>query len=155
MAELDAAAVEPLAATARKRRSYADRWKHPELVSDGYLVVPTAFLRHYSQLKPFSLSTGEALFVLHLMAFKWDENAPFPGYKILATRMGISDKMVRRYAKDLETKGFLRRQIRIGRTNRFDLTPLFDKLRDANREERRTRPRRTTPAPVPDQDVPF
>lgn len=109
-------------------RTYADRWKYPDLLESGYLVVPSTFLRHYSQLKPYSLTHGEALFVLHLMEFKWGSADPFPSYDTLARRMGISTKMARRYAQALEQKGFMRRKIRIGNTNRFDLSPLFDKL---------------------------
>ena len=45
--------------------------------------------------------------------------------------MGVSDKMARRYAQSLEQKGYLRRLVRVGRTNRFNLTPLFDALRAA------------------------
>ena len=112
----------------KKSRSYADRWKHQELLAPGYLVVPSAFLQYYSRLKPNSLTHGEALFVLHLMEFKWDEDAPFPSYGTLARRMGISTKMARRYAQALERKGFLRRVVRTGNTNRFDLEPLFNKL---------------------------
>ena len=112
----------------KQSRTYADRWKHPELLQSGYLVVPSVFLKHYSQLKPHSLTHGEALFVLHLMEFKWDRAAPFPSYGTLARRMGISTKMVRRYGQALERKGYLQRVIRTGHTNRFDLGPLFDKL---------------------------
>jgi DNA-binding MarR family transcriptional regulator len=68
------------------------------------------------------------MFVVHLMRYKWGEEAPFPGYKTLARQMGISDKMARRHAKSLETKGFLRREIRRADTNRFDLGPLFRAL---------------------------
>lgn len=118
----------------KKSRTYSDRWKHPELFDSGYLVVPSIFLRSYSRLKPYNLTHGEALFVLHLMEFKWDRSAPFPSYGTLAKRMGISKKMARRYAQSLEEKKFLNRLIRTGNTNRFDLTPLFDKLREeANR----------------------
>ena len=111
-----------------RSRTYAERWQHPELLDSGYLVVPSVFLRFYSRMKPHSLTHGEALFVLHLMEFKWDDAAPFPSYSTLARRMGISTKMVRRYAQALEQKGFLQRVIRTGNTNRFDLGPLFDKL---------------------------
>ena len=62
------------------------------------------------------------------MEFKWDQHAPFTSYSTLAPRMGISTKMVRRYAKNLEQKGCLKRLIRTGHTNRFDQAPLFDKL---------------------------
>ena len=119
----------------QQRRSYADRWKYPDLLKPGYLVVPSVFLRNYSKLKPNSLTHTEALFVLHLMEFKWDRNAPFPSYNTLADRMGISTKMARRYAHNLEEKGLIRRVIRIGNTNRFDLAPLFEKLLQVVRED--------------------
>ena len=119
--------VAPAASSARPKASqaYADRWKHPELLNSGYLVVPSDFLRHYSRLK---LTHGEVLFVLHLMSFKWDQAAPFPSYATLARRMGVTTKMARRYAQKLEQKGFLQRHRRGTSTNLFDLTPLFDKL---------------------------
>ena len=123
-------------------RTYADRWKHPDLLKSGYLVVPSVFLRNYSKLEPDSLTHAEALFVLHLMEFKWDRNAPFPSYNTLADRMGISAKMVRRYAHSLEKKGFVRRLGRLGSTNRFDLTPLFDKLLQVVRLDQRQHPKR-------------
>lgn len=69
------------------------------------------------------------MFILHLMSFKWDEEAPFPGYKKLADRMGVSVKMARRYGNHIETKKLIRRVIRVGETNQFDLTPLFDALK--------------------------
>ena len=40
--------------------------------------------------------------------------------------MGISDKMARRHAKSLEVKGYLKRRMRVGQTNHFDLNPLFE-----------------------------
>jgi len=76
------------------------------------------------------------------MEFKWDTGAPFPGYATIAQRMGISSKMARRHAQNLEAKGYLRREIRVGKTNRFDLSPLFDVLlRAVQAEERRTKKR--------------
>lgn len=121
--------------------SFVQRWKHKKLFDKGFVAVPARFLQLYAHLKPFPLSSGEALFILHLMEFKWDANAPFPGYKTLASRMGVSDKMARRYAQSLETKKLLRRQKRVGQTNRFDLTPLFDALVKAvdQDEQKKTR----------------
>ncbi len=113
---------------AKPERSFVKRWKHRNLFGNGFLVVPSIFLQNYSQLKPHPLTTGEALFVLHLMEFKWGSEAPFMSYKKLSSRMGVRDKMVRRYAQSLETKKYLRREKRVGRTNQFDLTPLFDVL---------------------------
>ena len=121
-------------------RGYVERWGgHEELFpgsgsasrpGSGYLPVPSVFLREYSRLKPYSLTHGEALFVLHLMDFKWDREPPFPSYKRLASRMGVTSKMVRRHAIALERKGYLKRVARHGSTNLFDLTPLFTKLKE-------------------------
>ena len=36
------------------------------------MAVPIKFLRTYAALRP-PLTHGEALFILHLMTFKWDE----------------------------------------------------------------------------------
>jgi hypothetical protein len=98
------------------------------LFDSGFLVVPHKFLRQYARLRPAPLTSGEALFVLHLMSFKWNEAAPFPTYKRIAGYMGVSDKMARRYAQSLQRKGYLRRQFRTRATNAFDLTDLFNAL---------------------------
>ena len=125
-------------------RSFIKRWKHQNLFARGFLVVPTLYLHHYATLKPYPLTPGEALFVLHLMEFKWDAKHPFPGYKTLAARMGLSDKMVRRYAQSLEAKKYLRREMRVGQTNRFDLTPLFDALSKAVEQGQRVERQKVT-----------
>ena len=103
------------------------RWNHDELFDDGFVGVPTHFLRLYSLLKP-PLTSGEALFVIQLMNFKWDTLNPFPSYKLLAERMGVSAKATQRHAATLESKKYLRRIPRIGTSNEFDLTPLFDAI---------------------------
>lgn len=114
-------------------RSLANRWgNHESLLEGGWVGVPVSFLTHYGNLISYGgLTAAEAMFVLQLMAFKWNENAPFPSYATLAKRMGITDKQVRRYAKALEDKGFLQRTARIGSSNSFDLQPLFNALAKA------------------------
>lgn len=129
----------PASELTESTRSFIRRWKHKNLFDRGFLVVPTLFLQHYAHLQPHPLSPGEALFVLHLMEFKWDADAPFPGYKTLAARMGVSDKMARRHAQSLEAKKYLRREMRVGQTNKFDLTPLFDALSKAVEQKRARR----------------
>jgi DNA-binding MarR family transcriptional regulator len=120
-------------------RKLAVRWGgHDSLFAlpEGWIGVPAAFLRLYARLKPYALTVGEAMFVLELMSYKWSDNAPFPSYKSLAARMGVTDKMVRRYAANLEGKGYLVRSARIGSTNIFDLNPLFAALAAALAQER-------------------
>lgn len=127
MSKEEASDSSPQAAV-ESSRTFGKRWKHKELFVKGFVAVPNLFLQHYSHLKPYPLTGGEALFCLHLMEFKWDANAPFPGYAVIADRMGVSDKMARRHARNLEAKKYMRREFRVGQTNRFDLTPLFDAL---------------------------
>lgn len=110
-------------------RSHAARWGgHAELFDAGYVPTPTSFLKNYSRMGTASLTTAEAMFVLQLMVHKWDRKAPFPSYATIAKRMGISAAYARRLARNLKIKGLLRRAVRVGTTNRFDLGPLFEKL---------------------------
>jgi len=83
------------------------------LKEDGFVPVSTFFLENYHRLKPFDLTYGEAMFVIHLMQHKWDEKAPFPAYKTIAHRMHVSAKSARRWAASLEQKGYLKREMRI------------------------------------------
>lgn len=105
------------------------RWGgHESVLNGGYLAVPTVFLKHLASIGKFGLTPAEALFVLEVMVFKWDKSAPFPSYRTIAERMGVSETYVRKLARSLEQKKYLRRIKRTGTTNLFDLQPLFDLL---------------------------
>jgi len=106
---------------------FAKKWA-AELESNGHVQVSTFFLENYHRLKPYSLTHGEAMFIVHLMQHKWGEAAPYPGYKTIAKRMGVSDKTARRLAKSLEDKKYLVREVRQANTNRFHLTKLMTAL---------------------------
>jgi hypothetical protein len=113
----------------RRKWSATERWGGREgTFALGFLVVPIKFLAHYSSL---NLTTSEAMFVLQLMTFKWDAADPYPSYAAIARRMGISEKMARRYARALEQKGLLRRKFKRRDTNRFDLSALLDAVSKA------------------------
>lgn len=134
MAEQFVAPSSDAAVTSIVNRQLISRWgKHQVFFTkpEGFVGVPDAFLRLYSKLKPYPLTTGEAMFVLELMSFKWTEDAPFPSYSTIAVRMGITDKQARRYGKALDEKGYVVRSPRIGSTNSFDLQPLFNALAQA------------------------
>src|SRR2546430_7954753 len=88
---------------------FAKKWA-AELESDGHVQISTFFLENYHRLKPYPLTHGEAMFVVHLMQHKWTEEAPYPGYKTIAKRMGVSDKTARRLAKSLDDKKYLVRE---------------------------------------------
>lgn len=112
-------------------RSFVARWQYEELFDQGFVAIPTRFLQLYANLRPHPLTPGEAIFVMQLMSFKWTADAPFPGYKKIARRMGLSDKMVRKYAQSLEAKGYVKRETRVSLTNKFDMSGLFAALREA------------------------
>jgi DNA-binding MarR family transcriptional regulator len=112
----------------KPERSLIARWEHEGLFDKGFLGVPARFFELYSRLRPYPLTPGEALFVLQLMTYKWSSADPYPSYQTIAERMGVSDKMVRRYAQGLVTKKYLRRRRRANQTNLFDLTGFFDAL---------------------------
>jgi hypothetical protein len=110
-----------------KKFTFKDRWA-PELESAGHVQVSTFFLENYHRLKPYDLTHGEAMFVIHLMQHKWGTAAPFPAYKTIAQRMGVTAKTARRIAASLEHKKYLVREMRVGATNRFHLQSLIKAL---------------------------
>ena len=128
------------------RYSFAKRWAQ-ELAEDGHVPISTFFLENYHRLKPYPLTHGEAMFVVHLMQHKWGTEAPYPGYKTLAKRMAVSDKTARRLAKSLEDKKYLVREIREAQTNKFHVKKLIDALLALKKTlpKKRTRPGRKNP----------
>ena len=122
------------------RFSIAKAWS-PTLARTRHVAIVRGFLHEYSTLKPHPLTSGEALFVIHLMDFKWGEEAPWPSYRTLARRMGVSVKMVRRHGQSLATKGYLFREVRRADTNRFHLNGLFRALEKQLAERPRKRRR--------------
>lgn len=117
---------------------FAEMWA-AELEDDGHVRISTFFLENYHRLKPYSLTHGEAMFIVHLMQHKWGKDAPYPGYKMIAKRMGVSDKTARRLAKSLEDKKYLVREVRQANTNRFHLAKLMAALVELKKAESRPR----------------
>lgn len=107
--------------------SFGTVW-HPKLESEGFTQVSNYFLLNYHRLEPYDLTHGEAMFVIHLMQHKWTTEAPYPAYKTIAKRMVVSVKTARRYAQSLEQKKYLKREMRVGVTNKFHFTKLITAL---------------------------
>jgi len=97
------------------------------LVNDGWTPISDFFLDNYWKLKP-AIKGPEVLPIVHLLRYKWDQNAPFPAFKTIAKKMGVSSTAVRNHARSLEAKGYLQREMQVGSTNRFHLSPLFTAL---------------------------
>ena len=109
-----------------RERNVAERWS-TALADKGWTSISNQFLECYSRLSP-SITHGEAMFIVHLMQYKWDQSAPFPSLVTIAKRMGISTTSARSLARSLEKKGYLRREGQKGRTNRYHLKRLFEAL---------------------------
>jgi DNA-binding MarR family transcriptional regulator len=80
------------------------------------------------------ITPTETIFLLQVMTFKWDEEAPYPSYSRISDQMGISEPYARKIARGLEDKGLLSRMKREGTTNKFDLSPLFEELSEIGGE---------------------
>jgi hypothetical protein len=118
----------PMAATSTANdglitRKVAARWTE-SIAHGGWAPIAHDFLDNYHRL-PNPLTTIEAMVVILLMRFKWDERHPFPSAKRLGRMMGLGSTSIRNYFRSLEGKGYLQRIKRPGSSNAFDLTPLF------------------------------
>lgn len=113
-----------------KDRRVRTRWT-PLLARVGHTPVSSAFLEHAHEL---NLTPSEQLLLIHIFSFKWDAGLPFPAISTLATRMGVSERQVRKLLAAMESgAGVIKRIERTGRSNSFDLQPLFEKLEAAVR----------------------
>lgn len=113
-------------AASPKSNAISARWT-PTLIEGGFTPVSDYFLDNYHRLSP-PIRTSEAMLIIQLMRHKWDSDAPYPGFKSLAKKMGISVQAARLHARTLEKHGYLRREMKVGETNRFHLAPLFNAL---------------------------
>ena len=109
-------------AETKKDRKIEQRWT--KALAARFTPVSDVFLENYSKLAP-PIKPIEAMFIVHLLSFKWDRGHPFPSFGKVAGYMGISTAAVRGYARALESKGYLKRLAVVGSTTRFDLNPLF------------------------------
>lgn len=128
--------------------SIAKRWT-PLLVKEGFTPVSTFFLENYHRLEP-PLSTLEAMLIILLVKFKWDDRHPRPAFATLAELMGISATAARNHARSLEKKRYLKRLPTLGSSNQFDLTPLFDALERLHKTVKAAEPAAEEPEPVKD-----
>lgn len=127
-------------------RQVSSRWT-PALVRDGFVPVADYFLANYSRLAP-PITHSEAMFLIHVFRYKWDAAAPFPSFKAIASMMGVSVQSARAYARSLEQKKYLTREMRVGATNRFHFHLLFAALETLQKadEANHAKPELHTPA---------
>ena len=125
------------ATPSRSPRDIGKQWT-PKLKEAGFTAVSNIFLLHYRDLK---ISNTEAMLIIQLMHHKWDEKAPFPSFKTLAHRMGLTEQQVRVHALSLVKKKLMAKTIRLGKPNLFHLEPLFEQLEQIYDDEHQDSPR--------------
>ncbi len=115
--------------TGTATREAGKRWS-PHTVLQ-FTPVSDFFLEQYHH---FQITPGQAMFLIHLLSYKWDEAPPYPSMRTIKDRMGMSYGQIRNYADQLEELGCLRCEKRKGRTCIFHLEPLFERLEEHRKE---------------------
>jgi DNA-binding MarR family transcriptional regulator len=128
----------------KSARTVGDRWT-PALAR-RWTPVSSFFLENYHRLpltKGGGLSSSEAMLLIHLIDYKWTEEAPWPSVAALAKRMDMTRRAVRMSIAKLEEKGLLRRVATPGRnrSNRYVLDGLFAQLEALLAQDNATRVR--------------
>ena len=91
----------------------------------GWTAVPRTFLTAHAEL---DITATQAMLVLQIMAYKWDERLPFPSISKIAKHLGIGVSQVRAHLQRLEKAGLLKRRYRKGRSTEYDFSELLRKL---------------------------
>jgi len=82
------------------------------LADTRFTELANGFLDYYSELRSKDgrrLNSSDAMFLVHLLRFKWDQYDPHPSYLTVATAMGIQVPAVRKIAKKLESMELIKR----------------------------------------------
>lgn len=108
-----------------------DKWG--EALHDGFVVIPSALLRHQHKLK---IDNGEMVVLMNLLMSWWKVGTyPFPSTTSIAKRMGVSRRTAQRHIERLEDKGLIRRiwgptQHNIEQAkSKYDLTGIVTELK--------------------------
>jgi hypothetical protein len=81
----------------------------------SYIVIPDAILKHSE------LSSGAKICYGRLLLYAGKQCRCYPRVTSLATELGVSDRSIQLYLKELETQRLIRREQREGRkSNHFD-----------------------------------
>jgi DNA-binding MarR family transcriptional regulator len=122
-AELRLAGTDP--ASKGKKWEVAKVWTTK--LAKKFTPISLYFIQNYHRL-PYPISAIEFTLIVHLISHKWDDAMPFPKVSTLAKKMLRSEAAVRGAARSLEKKKYLKRYMKRGKPNHFDLTPLFEAL---------------------------
>jgi len=82
----------------------------------GFTMVPNFILTNHG------LTVGAKLAYAMLLKYAWSDSAVYPGQRTLAVDMGVGERSVRTYLKELEQANLLEVEQRgLGKTNLYRL----------------------------------
>lgn len=115
---------------AAKLRSEA-KWG-VDVMAVGFCILPSLLFRAQHRL---GLKSTHLTIILQLADFWWHDNKlPFPKKQTIAERVGLKEKQVQRLIRDLQQRGYVKRNVRKtphGQTsNSYDLSGLVKKLQE-------------------------
>lgn len=97
-----------------------------------FTAISSYFLANMHRIGPEGgkgLTPSEAMVIIQLFSFKWDERAPKPALRTIATRLGLAVRTVRDIVKHLEGQGLVEREYNTeGGCNRYHFNGLFARL---------------------------
>lgn len=110
-----------------KKQSIEARWT--KALARQFCPVSSYFLANYHRLRPHpnarGLTSTEAMLIIQLIDHKWDDRAPYPTLRTLASRMGLSVRGVRNALQSLSELGYVRRELSMtGGPTRYHLDGL-------------------------------
>ncbi len=124
-------------------RASEEKWGK-QVLGLGFCIVPSLLFRAQQRI---GLNPTHLAILMQLSDFWWDEaRKPHPGKRVLAERLGLSERQVQRYIAELEQSGLIKRVERYathgGRmTNFYDLTGLVERLKKLEPEFRKVEER--------------
>lgn len=97
-------------------------------IGGGWTGIPNLLLKKQGIL---GLSSTELNVLINLIRFWWEATrAPFPSLEKIASEMGISSRSVFRTIASLEEKGFINRVSEPGKSTKYELHGLLEKLKE-------------------------
>lgn len=108
----------------------------------GFCITPSLMMQAQARL---GMNPVQFNIVMHLLDIWWDANRlPYPTKKLIADRMGMSERQIQRHIVELEGHGLVERIFRTrpgrGKTsNEYDLSGLVKRLKELEPEFTKTR----------------
>jgi predicted transcriptional regulator len=108
----------------------------------GFCITPSLLMQAQGRI---GLNSVQFNIIMHLIDIWWDaDRLPFPTKKLIADRIGLSERQVQRQIVELERAGLVVRRSRTrsggGTTsNEYDMSGLVSKLRELEPEFKQVR----------------